>query len=324
VLFNTEGIAYRERTSFHASASQGSYTGMNAVLLAWYMADEAKVRTEPMELQREVFSFWPGGGGTLESEVQPRQGYFILGSWSRWEEVEEMRQDGPGCFTYTLTLGPNRFESFQIWLDGESDRVLHPGSTYGRAADLVKGPVDASQAWGYAWVVDGRSLVYPYKLEHLEGRIGDRYQVRLLASGKYRTVTWRRLATEEQSQEEELPIVDNGRYYVAVDWLGWTLVEMAASEEVPGLHTAVVTLPRGAEDGEFQIVRDRDWAQAFFPSEPQADVPQDGERVLGPDDGAHGYAWRLKGRMGASFHIEFQRSFEGGEDLRQVSWRGIG
>lgn len=320
VIFNTEGIAYRERTSFHASQSQGSSCGMNCVHIAWYMADETKVVRDPPDMEREVFSFWPGGGGSLEGNLLPRQGYFIVGSWTRWEEPEEMAQDGPGNFVYTVTLGANRFESFQIWLDGESHRVLHPGSSRGLPGDVVRGPIDASHAWGYAWIIEGRSLVYPYRLQNQEGRAGDRYQVRLVSSGKYRTVTWKRLPSTVSDSAEDEPVIDAGTYYVAADWARWSLFEMAASDEVPGLYTVKVKLPPGQTEGEFIIVRDRDWGQSFFPTEPRADKPESEEQIVGPEDGEWGNAWRLGGRPGESFRIDFQRTFEEGEDRRKLSW----
>nr|AQS99284.1 type I polyketide synthase [Gambierdiscus excentricus] len=318
VIFNTEHVAYRERTSFHAVASSGT-AGMNVAHVAWYMADESKVRVDNATHEHCVFSFWPGGGGMLESEQQPQRGYFVIGSWTRWEQPAEMVLERHGVYVYSVTLGPNRFESFQIWLDGESDRVLHPGSPHGQPGDQVFGPSDVSRVWDSAWTIEGRSTVYPYKLHNPHGHIGDRYEVRLLVLGKYRTVTWKRVAVSA----EAAGIADRGTYFVAVGWAGGGLVEMVAHQDVPGLHTAEVKLPSSDTEGTFHILRDRDWCQTFRPLESRSVDPHSVQEVLGPDDHGHEPGWHLHGRSGESFQIEFQRTFAGGEDLRRVSWHSL-
>jgi len=74
--------------------------------------------------QLQTFSFWPGGGGQLEDDARPTNAYEIAGSWNAWQYSEPMESEGGGVFSYTLRLGANRFEQFQIWLDGDLKRVF--------------------------------------------------------------------------------------------------------------------------------------------------------------------------------------------------------
>ncbi|CAE7496891.1 ppsA, partial [Symbiodinium pilosum] len=73
---------------------------------------------------------------------------------SQWQQAEPMEPEGNGTYTYVVVLGETRFEQFQIWLDGESHRVLHPGHAKGFKDTTVFGP--DSMGHGCNWVIDGR------------------------------------------------------------------------------------------------------------------------------------------------------------------------
>jgi len=61
-----------------------------------------------------------------------------------------------GRYTHTVVLGFNQFETFQIWIDGESERVLHPPFPKAPSGCAVHGPSDDSEARGNDWIIDGR------------------------------------------------------------------------------------------------------------------------------------------------------------------------
>merc|ERR1711957_1022819 len=71
--------------------------------------------------------YWPGGGGKLQADSKVAIGYFISGSWNGWNPVE-MERGGNGLFTHTVSIGENRYEEFQIWLDGDPSRALCQGA----------------------------------------------------------------------------------------------------------------------------------------------------------------------------------------------------
>merc|ERR1712129_507144 len=68
----------------------------------------------------------------------------------------------------------------------------------------------------------------------------------------------------------------------------------------------------------FQVVRNMDPGQVFYPAQ------NDDNSVMGPDGDNSGQCWELDGTAGDVFRIEFQRSFELGLDVKQISFHRIG
>merc|ERR1740121_46821 len=98
--------------------------------------------------------FWPGGGGSLQTEQIPEKSYCIAGSWSMWKDSTPMEAEGENVYGYTVVIGDNGWEQFQIWLDGSSQRVLHPGRANGYKDLPAFGPVAESEAEGCMWMID--------------------------------------------------------------------------------------------------------------------------------------------------------------------------
>lgn len=352
VIINSESVASRGRSLFHGFSSRG-LGGTMVHGIVWFNADSRKVRTEKLNLERQVFNYWPGGGGMLEAGARPSQGYHIVGSWGQWEQVDEMVRTKDGSYTFVVTLGIDRVESFQIWLDGEGDRVLHPNVPRAGAGSVVYGPSDPMIAEGLRWTIDGRTMLwdnatgrstlgqlsdgpstgkpqdalqvanveeYPLASARDVGRPGDQYEVKLLVAGKYRAVSWSKIRSVEGVPDSLRPMVD-GRYYVAGAWNNWDFQEMTLSSTGSGLYTAVVS--QGFRSGEFMIVRNKDWEQAFYPAAGMrmSSTQLDADDILGPQSASGELVWRLGGRSTDEFEIQFQRTFEQGKDLKRISWR---
>merc|ERR1711865_1199586 len=106
-----------------------------------------------------------------------------------------------------MVLGENRWEQFQVWLDSDSARCLHPGQRYAPQCTPIQGP--AAQSRDKAWLIDGRTAWVPKKSARGEiadqantkdgpegqlieiggadrGEVGDQYIVFLRVAGKYR------------------------------------------------------------------------------------------------------------------------------------------
>merc|ERR1711953_1277597 len=95
-----------------------------------------------------------------------------------------------------------------------------------------------------------------------------------------------------------------------------TLQEMTSDNSQPGAFLLDVgPLPTGR--GEFQILRNEDSGQAFYPAVTRAGSENCEVSVLGPDDESHGRCFRIAAPPGACLRIELllERS------PRQVSWR---
>jgi len=332
VHMNTEHVAYRDRSAFHGIACRGM-GGTNANLIQWFSADENRVNTARLELQKTDLNFWPGGGGFLDNASRPHEGYGIIGSWNPTGSPEDMRKIEEGVYSFTVTLGMNNWETFQIKMDGEDDKVLHPGMRGGPAGSAVCGPSEASEAEGLNWCIDAREHTYPAQAPEAltddgmdaapradvcvyqnrdKGKPGDQYEVQLVTAGKYRAVTWKK---EQPAQGAETdPALLAGSYYIVGSFNDWWPQEMTLIEE--GVYTCQVG-PLRRPMGQFQIIRNKDWDQVFFPDKPQDDS---GSEVLGPDSADQSLSWGLKGKIGDCFQVHFQRSLQDGTDTRSVRW----
>nr|AQS99304.1 type I polyketide synthase [Gambierdiscus polynesiensis] len=342
---STESLPYRDEWAFHGASSRG-WGGVNTHIIQWYRVDENYVRLGKLESTRDPFAFWPGGGGVLKAEAKAMDAYHIVGSWNNWKP-EEMEATDVGIFTYTVTLGMNRFETFQIWLDGDSNRVLHPGRPRAPSALRVQGPVQLDEASGLNWMIDGRVIresqaapqgaltdaesstgttadaaadVVEYSTRD-RGRVGDQYEVKLSIAGKYRAVVWRKVKTG--ADDAELRALQ-GTYYVTGSFNEWGLSEMTLSEDVQlGLHTIKIG-PLKQKRYEFQLVRNKAWDQRFYPTFSTIAAESWSEfEVDGPGDEGHGNNWCIKSREGDFFLIEFQRSIGNGVDVKKISWRRV-
>jgi len=57
-----------------------------------------------------------------------------------WQNPEPMENEGDNTFSSIITLGENRWEAFQIYLDSSPAFVLHPGEPKALKGSQVLGP----------------------------------------------------------------------------------------------------------------------------------------------------------------------------------------
>jgi len=92
---------------------------------------------------------------------------------------------------------------------------------------------------------------------------------------------------------------------------------MEEQQGAKGVYAAEVHLLK--EKSNFQIFRDRDWDQGFYPgTEAGADA-----EILGPDGLGQGKNWQMAGKVGDVFRVEFQRRVRREEDRRAIRWEWI-
>lgn len=303
----------------YVAVTATGYGGTNAHVVTFGQPCSALASEEPREHKPEPLGFWPGGGGELEDKQVPFRGYYIMGSWSRWTP-EAMQEQGAGVFGCTVTLGENLWEDFQILLDGDRKLRLHPGQHRATKDSLVLGPDSGSQA---KWRIDGRRRRAAVEVPSLPGlttvgsatasssaaTVGDRYRVALRVAGKYRMITWEKLA--ETADPSSIP---KGTMYVAADWSGWTLEPMVA--EGDGWSTEVLLL-RAA--GQFHLARNGDWGQVVAPTSTAASSSSPG---YGPDE-FRGLSWGIKGTPGDVIRLSARRQAEDEDGAWTVSWEHL-
>mmetsp|Transcript_16952 Transcript_16952/g.49639 ORF Transcript_16952/g.49639 Transcript_16952/m.49639 type:complete len:1003 (-) Transcript_16952:88-3096(-) len=317
VMLLSEHLSYPRQNSLTGVMSQG-FGGTNVYAIVWGMLDENKVHIGSFPSSYEHITFWPGGGGYLRKEDRPDRDYQICGSWLEWSTAEPMKDEGNGVYGYTVTLGDNCWEQFQIFLDGDPSKALHPGEP--GQPDAVRGPSESLAA--STWLIDGRDNTLPLAIEDGQApkarraaRPGDRYRVRLRVAGRWRAVSW---GVEAPLGDGESPPPESfGKYYVSGTWNGWGLEELERQPDAEDLYSATVMLPFGSAN--FQIVRNRDFAQVFHPGA-ESREPSGGP-ALGPDEGGEGLYWSITHTPGAKITIELRRVLEEGKVVRRVSWR---
>mmetsp|Transcript_40600 Transcript_40600/g.130623 ORF Transcript_40600/g.130623 Transcript_40600/m.130623 type:complete len:1023 (+) Transcript_40600:67-3135(+) len=333
LLLQDETLERRNQAVFAGVSSHG-FGGTNVNLMIYGGVDE-ETRPAPEPLAEELrprLSYWPAGGGHLPSESRPRKGFFVIGTWNSWEP-EQMLSQGDGCHSLEISLGENRWEQFQILIDSSDEKLLYPSFYKAPKGTEVMGPARSDEVGrSGTWLIDARGSSETALTESAAGdtaeqvalsadmgQRGDRYKISLHVAGKWRAVTWTKVeATAEASSASAIVSARPGKYHVAGAWNDWDFDEMVADASTPGLHSLEVTLTRSAM--HFQIVRNKDWSQTFFPVEAMAGSDA---AIHGPDDRHDSLSWQIDGKLGDTFKIEFQRSFEGGSDVKRVSWRKV-
>jgi len=236
MCFVTETVEFRMKTSYAHTMARG-FGGTNASVIGFGSMDPEK-RKPPPPPERDRLIFWPGGGGSLEPTAVPRKGFHVAGTFTQWEP-QPMKQESAGTYSYILTLSENRWEQFQIWLDGDPKKCLYPDLPKAPKLTAVNGP--AASSGGNAWHIEGRTRMIPstefgsdanfpalanaaadgagetggevvvsssgpsmVEVGSVDrGLVGAQYRIRLNIAGKYRLVDWERLSGKPG--ETELP-----------------------------------------------------------------------------------------------------------------------
>eukprot|EP00747_Dinoflagellata_sp_TGD_P152170 gnl/TRDRNA2_/TRDRNA2_177273_c2_seq5.p1 gnl/TRDRNA2_/TRDRNA2_177273_c2~~gnl/TRDRNA2_/TRDRNA2_177273_c2_seq5.p1 ORF type:complete len:715 (-),score=218.59 gnl/TRDRNA2_/TRDRNA2_177273_c2_seq5:146-2125(-) len=128
---------------------------------------------------------------------------YIVGTWNNWGNGTEMVWDSEGkCYTFKLRLGENGWESFQILLNNEWKRCIHPDKKDGCPHGIYNtvGPDDEGTKKN--WTVGKHPLD--------RGAEGIAYRIRLVVkdNGSPELVDWVR--TGAAAADESVPAVADG------------------------------------------------------------------------------------------------------------------
>jgi len=257
-----------------------------------------------------------------------------------------MENEAPGVYSFTTILSENRWERFQIALDGESTRVLHPIVTEGDKCCPVAGPEAALQV--LSWQIDGRpkgprlvdagaqekalpgsgwQAIAPDALEDVDADLvaepGDKFRIRLHLQGRWRMVDWEKLP---QVEKEDTPAERAfeasltglvGTYQVAGSWNLFDLQAMKCNPLQRHRHHVEVIIPRDGEQ-HFYLVRNEDRNQVIGPA--AAVSRTTGSALLsGWNQRCPLHYWVFYAAAGDVFNIEFERT----ADQLQVNWNKV-
>merc|ERR1719375_1392891 len=114
-------------------------------------------------------------GQTIYNDGKPHT-YQIVGTWTKWKELQEMEKNKDGSFTFQVVLGPNCWEQFHLVQDGDREnKKIYPAFEKSWKAMPCVGP-HKGQGVPHNWHLDGRedNENVP-KMDH--GKPGDKYLV---------------------------------------------------------------------------------------------------------------------------------------------------
>lgn len=347
-MLPSECINYRLPSTFTGILNRSiGGTNCHCIMFAKVPEQSYSVKQKAISSKQELIQpllFWPSGGGALAEEMLPKMGYSIMGTFNRWRP-QPMDNEAPGVYVFTIILSENRWERFQIALDGEPTRVLHPVLTEGDKCCPVAGPEAALQV--LSWQIDGRpkgprlvdagaddtrqvpgggwQAIAPDASDvdaDLLALPGDRFRIRLQLQGRWRMVDWEKLP---QAEKEDTPAERAfeasltglvGTYQVAGSWNLFDLQAMKRDPLQRHQHYIEVLI---AQDGEqhFHLLRNEDRNQVIGPP---ALSRTPGSAILSAwNQRSPLKNWVFHALAGDVFKIEFERTAE----QMQVTWSKI-
>jgi len=139
----------------------------------------------------------------------------------------------------------------------------------------------------------------------------DRYRVRLHVRGQKKMVEWVKLDESDGAlffqEDDNANEAFEHRYFIVGDHTFWKPVPMQCANAEEGLHVVQATLLKAVCN--FQIYRDADYDQGFFPRVLTKDEGgTTNSEIAGPMRGSvTRRSWRISGQIGDVFRIEFRR-----------------
>lgn len=249
---------------------------------------------------------------TLEPDGDSHS-YQIVGTWSGHNPEEMSCKDD--TWTFEITLGENRWESFYLIQDNDFEKRIMPNVPKANKEAVPVGPLNRPK---HEWLLDCRARVNVP--EEQVGLPGEKYLITFRWE-KLKEITWEKLP---DVKGEVLP----GKYYLTGPFNGWNLVEMEVDTTGPrrrrkgwfSTEVQVSSLPM-----EFCVVRNEDFRQAIYPEVlpgPKGPKVSQHSAICGPDDGDG--TWKIEDLRGAVYKIFFFRDPEDCEpSSMRIDWKKV-
>mmetsp|Transcript_170815 Transcript_170815/g.542788 ORF Transcript_170815/g.542788 Transcript_170815/m.542788 type:complete len:837 (+) Transcript_170815:48-2558(+) len=205
---------------------------------------------------------------------------YLVGSWSSWTALEEMRRQPDGSYKAEVRLGDCGFEQFHLAVGEDRDQAIVPAvSKAGQDARIV-GPL---QVWrSQNWLIDGRADGAP---------VGTMYEICFRWEDRSKSIFWRRLPRRSRLPPRLAP-EGRGGFFVAGSLTEWKPVAMQRCAGDPGAWEFMGQIGAGSEE-TFHFLLDGDPGQMIYPLVDTSDDPS--VPVVGPGPGDGGRGWKVHG-----------------------------
>jgi len=247
---------------------------------------------------------------TLEPDGDSHS-YQILGTWSGRSPEEMSCEDG--AWSFEITLGENRWESFYLTQDNDSEKRIVPNVSKASKEAVPVGPLSTGPK--HEWLLDCRARVNVP--EEQVGLPGDKYRV-TFRWDKLKEISWEKLDAERAE-------VSQGKYYLTGPFNEWNLVEMHVDTTGPrrrrkGWFSTEVQVSTLAM--EFCVVRNEDFTQTIHPEVLPGQKVTQHSAICGPDDGEG--TWKIEDLPGAVYKIFFFRDPDDCEaSSMRIDWKKV-
>lgn len=346
----------------HIGVNSFSSTGTNVCMMLRGRVPHQNDDFSPFKVKvtpsGKPLNWWPGG--PAKEAKAPLRGYFIIGTWTNWQFSSPLVEEEPGVYGYTMTMGDNSYELFQIWVDEDEEQALHPPNPKDVNFSKVEGPDTVKR--DMSWIIDSRAETVRLLNEDQIAALKESG----LEKQEYRNVCAYRGShvPDNQKSWEEMPLMqlnqqDAGKpgdkYRIRLHCRGkYKLVEWS---KVTGVHALDVVeedkfvhkfniigdhnywtfeemdvdekdpsshskvIHLLKDSSSFQLYRDGNWEQGFFPEKAKGSTS---DNIIGPSGDGFGLNWVIEGKLGDKFNVKFRRYVVDGEDRKTVSWEKVG
>mmetsp|Transcript_88497 Transcript_88497/g.162171 ORF Transcript_88497/g.162171 Transcript_88497/m.162171 type:complete len:400 (+) Transcript_88497:2-1201(+) len=233
--------------------------------------------------------------------------YQIVGSWSS-KAPRDMRDQGDDSWTFEMTLGDSRLESFHIIQDGDRQKRIYPYMAKAYKGMPVIGPHNGGE--DKFWWIDGRER--SYVREEDKGTPGDKYLI------TFRWKTLKEVTWEKIGQGAVVP----SQYYLVGSWTGSDYVQMLPAPDKGDGWYASPEIKNSSRGLEFQILRNKDTSQKIYPMGESNISNTPYACVGGPDDDGDDSKWQIQdSNAGSVYKVYFYTGVDDTENwAMRVDW----
>lgn len=249
---------------------------------------------------------WQATGDGLQGVVGAnyQHRWFIAGSCTNWtckemEIVSKSKSFKKMEFETTFDMGERGFEEFQFARDLDFAQAVYPASR--NCEDqmcAMRGPDDGGA--GLNWLVRGK----PGEEVKVTLKISDGQVSMKMHTKSGGTKTWGGDVGK-----------DKAKYYLTGNFCDWDFHPLEPVDENSKVYMAEIVL--NSFFAEFQISRDRDMAQVYYPEYSHAESAT--SAPLGPSARTAGRCWLIKGEVGN--RVQVTVNWQEPEPNKRVSWQ---